>query len=553
MSCQTILDQLVKDGTVDQVLRRDTIPKDQVKAFKQILFELGFDEVVNPQDQQIDGIYGDSTVATVKSFCEKNSLESDGERVTEAIAKVILQRYSSLPDMLQLHQDLITGKISEKYYKGSPDQQAISSLQKLLHDLGFKNELDWENNKNNGTYGEATANAVKAFMEKKIDKATPVVPVVEKAEQIFDGCGNILSHLMKKGGLSSVLKKGAIPHIAINELQKNLHKLGFGNELGKSIDKLDNVFGPSVVNAVKSFATKNGIESDGTKITQSIAGVLQDKLKDLPFLHQLQRDFREGKVSEKYFKGSKDKMAISALQHVLNKLGKGKELNWDQKGNNGIFDNSVAKALKSYFKKGPFANVSKVTPQMMFSVLQDAGKTLGPDWQDHVQELKGDDNSVLTRFTASNFQGIHVVANVGFVSSLEKINAYAVKNNVQVYVTNAYRRDTHVPGAIVPPASMSNHKVGHAIDMNLKYDGGKNANSVYMHPSNRDNWVAPVRGFLDDIINDPSLKWGGEFHTNVDPVHIDDRLNHNDPEEWHKQRDLTVKAFDENNIREWKA
>lgn len=551
MAGGTILDQLVKAGTVEQILKKNSTDQDAVKALKQILFELGFDEVKNLQSNEIDGNYDDETIATVKSFCNKNDITSDGEKITEEIAEMILKRYESLPDMLQLHHDLVNGKISEKYFEGSPDKQAIASLQRLLNDLGFGKELNWDKNRNNGDFGKDTQSAIKAFLEQKVDKVAEKVPVIKKIESFFDGCGSKLSHLMKKGGLSTILKKGAPPHEAIKELQQSLHKLGFGKLLGKPVEKLDNVFGDNVVNAVKDFAEKNGIKTDGTKITQAIAGTIQDRLKDLPFLHQLQRDFREGKVAKKYFKGSKDKIAISALQQVLNGLGKGKELNWNLKGNDGVFDGNVAKALKSYLNKGFFNGaIKKVTPQTMFSIIKDASKNLGPDWADHVQAMQGNDNSVLTRFAASNFIGIHVITNVAFVPALEKINGYAVKNKVQVYVTNAYRRGTDVPGAIVPPAEMSNHKVGHAIDMNLKYGDGKLANSVYMHPSNRDNWAEPVRGFLDDIINDSTLRWGGEFKR-TDPVHIDDNLNHTDPDEWHKERELTIKAYDSNDIKDW--
>ncbi len=552
MSCGTILNQLLKDGTLSQVLQRNSTSKDEVKALNQILFELGFDEVMDDQSKQVYSSYGDSTVATIKSFCEKNDIISDGEKVTEEIAKMILKRYERLPDMLQLHFDLKNGNISKKYFKGSTDKQAIGALQNLLHDLGFKNELEWEKNQNNGEYGQSTINAVKAYISKKEKDLIDKVPLVKK-DGLIQKCGNVISHLLKKGGLSSVLQKSEIPSAPVKELQTMLHHLGFGKKLGQEIHKLDGVFGSSVVDTVKSFASKNGISTDGTKITQSVAVAIQDKLKTLPFMHQLERDLREGKVEEKYFKGSKDKLAISALQTVLSKLGVHKELNWDKKGNDGVFDNTVVKGLKSYFKKGFFSKIKTVTPNMMQDILTDVSKGFGPDWKDHVKELKGNADSVLTTFSASNFQGIHVVTNVAFVPTLLKINKYAVNNSVHIKVTNAYRRGTHVPGAIVKPASMSNHKVGHAIDMNLIFGNGELANSTYMHPSNRSNWASPVKGFLDDIINDPELRWGGTFGTGIDPVHIDDDLNHKDPDEWHKQRALTVKAFDSGDIQQWKG
>ncbi|MEM8907186.1 MAG: M15 family metallopeptidase [Bacteroidota bacterium] len=558
MSYGTILNELIKNGTLSQLLKRSDTPKDEVKAFKQILYELGFDAVVDPISQQIDGLYGDSTVATVKSFCEKNQLPGDGEVVNEPIAKAIIQRHNSLPDMLQLHQDLQSGQIGRKYFKGSANKQAVAALQQLLHDLGYHSELEWEKHAKDGVYGAATINAVQTFLKDKeagvskrltsgLEKLVDASPVKE----LVHNCGNVLTHLMHTGELSDTLQKEQSGHPAIGDLKNVLHRLGFGKELGQKISELDHNYGDGLINALRSFGKKNGLSNDGTKVTRNLAGALQKRLEALPFMHQLQRDLREGKVEQKYFSGSKDKIAVSALQYLLQDLGMGKELKWKEKGNDGNFDHLVSNALKGFFKKGLFTRMNKVTPHMAHSILQTVGQKYGADWKEHIKTLQGNNRSVLTTFTASNFQGKPVITNVAFVPHLQKINQYAVKNNVKVYVTNSYRRSTFVPGAIVPPASMSNHKVGHAIDMNLIYGKGQWANSQYLNPANRDKWAAPVRGFLEDIINDEVLRWGGNFHGDIDPVHIDDDLNHADPKEWHIQRELTVKAYDANDIAHW--
>ncbi|MEL6864432.1 MAG: M15 family metallopeptidase [Bacteroidota bacterium] len=554
MSCKTILGELIKDGTLGQVLQKSDTPRDEVKAFKQILYELGFEEVKNAQTQEIDGLYGDSTVATVKSFCEKNNIPTDGEKVTVPIAQAILKRHASLPDMLQLHFDLQNGKISDKYFKGSPDKQAIAALQQLLHDLGFKDELEWDKYKNNGVYGAATVNAVQAFIDNKEKDLKEKLASLQPKHGLLHKGIHLISHLLEKGGLATILKKSDLPHPAVTELQKVLHHLGFGKHLGQKMDQLDGIFGHKVVDAVQSFANKNGLQSDGTKITQHIASALKKRMEQLPFMHQLQRDLREGKIEQKYFKGSTDKVAIGALQSVLKDLGMGKALKWDQKANDGVFDNLVANALKTYFKKGFLDQPKKLSPHMAQSLLNDIGQKYGPDWTDHVKEHKGSKSSPLVIYTNTQFRGDTITTNPGFIPSLEKINQYAVQNKVLVHITNSYRQDTYVPGAIVPPASMSNHKVGHAIDMNLSFDGGQWANSHYMNPSNRNNWAAPVRGFLEAISNDDTLRWGGDFqHTEVDPVHIDDGLNLADPDEWHKLRPLTVKAYKDGDIGHWKG
>ena len=51
---------------------------------------------------------------------------------------------------------------------------------------------------------------------------------------------------------------------------------------------------------------------------------------------------------------------------------------------------------------------------------------------------------------------------------MQQMQTIAKSSQVTVYVTQAFRKDgVPVDGAIVPPASHSNHLVGHAIDMNL--------------------------------------------------------------------------------------
>ncbi|MBK8501051.1 MAG: M15 family metallopeptidase [Saprospiraceae bacterium] len=99
-------------------------------------------------------------------------------------------------------------------------------------------------------------------------------------------------------------------------------------------------------------------------------------------------------------------------------------------------------------------------------------------------------------------------------------------------VTSSFRTTTNVAGAIVTPAIRSNHLAGHAIDMNVVYDNGtKSANSKVLakYPSVPE----PVRRFINSIILDPGLRWGGQFNT-PDVVHIDDGLNQNDAN-WRKR------------------
>ncbi|HKG24463.1 MAG TPA: M15 family metallopeptidase [Thermomicrobiales bacterium] len=134
---------------------------------------------------------------------------------------------------------------------------------------------------------------------------------------------------------------------------------------------------------------------------------------------------------------------------------------------------------------------------------------------------------VLTTYGGSTFTGEQVVADREFVPALEAINHHAADNDVNLLITDSFRpHGRPVRGAIVPPASRSNHLAGHAIDMNVMYGAGKNqlCNSRCL---GRRRPPAAVKAFIDAIKADDKLRWGGDFSPR-DPVHIDDGLNGDD-------------------------
>ena len=92
------------------------------------------------------------------------------------------------------------------------------------------------------------------------------------------------------------------------------------------------------------------------------------------------------------------------------------------------------------------------------------------------------------------------------------------------------RQGVAVGNSIVPPASRSNHLIGHAIDMNLKLDG-KFFNSSALRKSSLRQQPKAIQNFIKAIRGDSILRWGGDF-TAQDPVHIDDGLNLREPIVW---------------------
>jgi len=140
----------------------------------------------------------------------------------------------------------------------------------------------------------------------------------------------------------------------------------------------------------------------------------------------------------------------------------------------------------------------------------------------------------LMTYKASNivgYENLQVVVDSAFVPCMDRINDYAKKNNVIIYVTHSFRKkDQKLTGTIVPPAVKSNHLVGHAIDMNVLFN-----NVLYeskdMYKTKWNTLPLNVKNFLNQIRKDPILRWGGDFNPE-DPVHIDDDLFERNLELW---------------------
>ncbi len=133
----------------------------------------------------------------------------------------------------------------------------------------------------------------------------------------------------------------------------------------------------------------------------------------------------------------------------------------------------------------------------------------------------------LETFKSPRFTGKPVLADVEFLDSLDKIDQFAESNGLEIFITSSARRQgVPVGDAIIPPASKSNHLVGHAIDINIRL-GGKLFNSDRL--GSFGTLPTEIQQFIKSIKNDPIMRWGGDFN---DPVHIDDGLNLREPTTW---------------------
>jgi hypothetical protein len=113
----------------------------------------------------------------------------------------------------------------------------------------------------------------------------------------------------------------------------------------------------------------------------------------------------------------------------------------------------------------------------------------------------------LTRYSSSTFTGSALRVNPNFVSVLRTVEQYAQACNVKLYVTSSFRYKISfefwclcsgvkvrwlfcsksgqvISGAVVQPASRSNHFVGRAFDFNVQRRSGSLCNSACLRNYN---------------------------------------------------------------------
>jgi hypothetical protein len=133
----------------------------------------------------------------------------------------------------------------------------------------------------------------------------------------------------------------------------------------------------------------------------------------------------------------------------------------------------------------------------------------------------------LETFRSPRFTGKIVLADIEFLDSLQKVDRLAESHDLQILITSSARQQgVPVGGAIVRPATRSNHLIGHAIDMNIQFEGAL-FNGIRL--GNFGTLPSKIQQFLNSIRNDATMRWGGDFG---DPVHIDDGLNLREPSTW---------------------
>ena len=221
-----------------------------VKDLQTKLKKLGY------YDGTVDSTFGSGTYAAVKAFQKKYNLTADGVAGSETLKKL---------DSAYKNAD--SDKDDGSLRKGATGS-AVKNLQTKLKKLGFYNAYV------DGSYGDTTVAAVKAF-QKKYNLTADGVAGSETLKKLDSAYKNADSNTSTD---DDSLRKGATG-TAVKTLQTNLKKLGFYTAY------VDGSFGATTESAVKAFQRKYGLTADGVagsatlkKIESAVASASSGKI-----------------------------------------------------------------------------------------------------------------------------------------------------------------------------------------------------------------------------------------------------------------------------------
>ena len=267
-----------------------------VKDLQTKLKKLGY------YDGTVDSTFGSGTYAAVRAFQKKYNLTADGVAGSETLKKL---------DSAYKNAD--SDKDDGSLRKGATGS-AVKDLQTKLKKLGFYNAYV------DGSYGDTTVAAVKAF-QKKYNLTADGVAGSETLKKLDSAYKNADSDKDDDS-----LRKGATGS-AVKNLQTKLKKLGFYNA------SIDGDYGDTTVAAVKAFQKKYNLTADG------VAG--SETLKKLDNAYKNADSDKDDDSLRKGATGT----AVKTLQTNLKKLG------FYTAYVDGSFGSTTESAVKAFQKK----------------------------------------------------------------------------------------------------------------------------------------------------------------------------------------------------------
>ena len=267
-----------------------------VKDLQTKLKKLGY------YDGTVDSTFGSGTYAAVRAFQKKYNLTADGVAGSETLKKL---------DSAYKNAD--SDKDDDSLRKGATGS-AVKDLQTKLKKLGFYNAYV------DGSYGDTTVAAVKAF-QKKYNLTADGVAGSETLKKLDSAYKNADSDKDDDS-----LRKGATGS-AVKDLQTKLKKLGFYNAY------VDGSYGDTTVAAVKAFQKEYNLTADG------VAG--SETLKKLDSAYKNADSDKDDGSLRKGATGS----AVKNLQTKLKKLG------FYNASIDGDYGDTTVAAVKAFQKK----------------------------------------------------------------------------------------------------------------------------------------------------------------------------------------------------------
>ena len=252
----------------------------------------------------VDSTFGSGTYTAVRAFQKKYNLTADGVAGSETLKKLD-----------SVYKNAGSDKDDGSLRKGATGS-AVKDLQTKLKKLGFYNAYV------DGSYGDTTVAAVKAF-QKKYNLTADGVAGSETLKKLDTAYKNADSD--KDDGS---LRKGATGS-AVKDLQTKLKKLGFYNA------SIDGDYGDTTVAAVKAFQKKYNLTADG------VAG--SETLKKLDSACK-NADSNTSTDDDSLRKGATG-TAVKTLQTNLKKLG------FYTAYVDGSFGSTTESAVKAFQKK----------------------------------------------------------------------------------------------------------------------------------------------------------------------------------------------------------
>ena len=223
-----------------------------------------------------DGDFGDATEAAVRAFQANNNLTVDGKAGTNTLSKLYSSSAkkasssssgSSRPTATPYVRPTSTPKADDLdyYLEMGSSGSRVRTLQNRLIELG------WLEGTADGSYGNATMYAVKAFQARYSSLWTDGIAGPETLKTLYSAGAATTKTPAASLGIS--LKRGD-ENDAVKAMQNRLKELGFFKSTSNG------TFGPATEAAVIAFQTVNGLTANGEATRTTINKMYDPSAKD---------------------------------------------------------------------------------------------------------------------------------------------------------------------------------------------------------------------------------------------------------------------------------